>query len=160
MGGYGGYYGGHGLVYGKRSADAEPKADADPWLTYGRYYGHGLGHYEDTVLVLAMVDTMAATDWSMARGLLMLSPRLMLIPTFCIVVWDTMDTVVWDTMDTVLVLAMVDTMAASDWSTARGLLMLSPRLMLIPTFSMEDMEDITDLAMPVMVDMGLDTEDT
>merc|ERR1711942_640887 len=117
----------------------------------------------DTVLVLAMVDTMAATDWSMARGLLMLSPRLMLIPTFCIVVWDTMDTVVWDTMDTVLVLAMVDTMAATDWSTARGLLMLSPRLMLIPTFSMEDMEDmedITDLAMPVMVDMGLDTEDT
>merc|ERR1712000_409346 len=111
MGGYGGYYGGHGLVYGKRSADAEPKADADPWLTYGRYYGHGLGHYEDTVLVLAMVDTMAATDWSMARGLLMLSPRLMLIPTF----------------------SMED---------------------------MEDMEDITDLAMPVMVDTGLDTEDT
>merc|ERR1711942_468329 len=89
---------------------------------------------EDTVLVLAMVDTMAATDWSMARGLLMLSPRLMLIPTFCIVVWDTMDTVVWDTMDMVLVLAMVDTMAATDWSMARGLLMLSPRLMLIPRF--------------------------
>merc|ERR1712000_98274 len=37
---YGGYY------YGKRSADAEPeaKADADPYLLYGGYYGHGLGY--------------------------------------------------------------------------------------------------------------------
>merc|ERR1719220_3376530 len=56
--GYGGYYG-HGLgygygysglgyhglgyrVYGKR--EAEPKADADPYLLYGGYYGHGLGY--------------------------------------------------------------------------------------------------------------------
>merc|ERR1711875_15157 len=73
---------------------------------------------------------------------------------------------VWaTTVDTVLVLAMVDTDMVMDLSMARGLLMLSPRLMLIPTFSMEDitvldMEDITDLAMPVMVDTGLDTEDT
>merc|ERR1712002_1034944 len=38
--GYGGYYG-HGLgYYGKRSADAEPEAKADPY--YG--YGYGLGH--------------------------------------------------------------------------------------------------------------------
>merc|ERR1712039_565476 len=38
---YGGYY------YGKRSADAEPeaKADADPYLLYGGYYGHlGYGY--------------------------------------------------------------------------------------------------------------------
>merc|ERR1719516_344847 len=43
-GGYGGFYG-HGLgyrVYGKR--EAEPKADADPYLLYGGYYGHGLGY--------------------------------------------------------------------------------------------------------------------
>merc|ERR1712033_101151 len=63
---YGGYYGGYGLGYagyglgyagfgypyaagyhylGKRSADAEPeaKADADPALLYGAYYG-GLGY--------------------------------------------------------------------------------------------------------------------
>merc|ERR1711872_813701 len=57
--GYGlGYYGGY---YGKRSADAEPtavaepKADADPYygyyglgyhgLGYARAYGYGLGHY-------------------------------------------------------------------------------------------------------------------
>merc|ERR1712088_471467 len=49
--GYGGYYG-HGLAYygkglgygyyGKR--EAEPKADADPYLLYGGYYGHGLGY--------------------------------------------------------------------------------------------------------------------
>jgi len=65
--GYGGYYGHrlgyagyHGLgYYGKRSADAEPKADADPYyyggyglgyahhgygLGYGGYYGHRLGY--------------------------------------------------------------------------------------------------------------------
>ena len=32
--------------YGKRSADAEPevRADADPYLLYGGYYGHGLGY--------------------------------------------------------------------------------------------------------------------
>merc|ERR1712212_1392692 len=61
--GYGGYghglgygYGYHGLgypglgyrVYGKRSAEAEPKAAADPYLLYGRGYGYGgygYGHY-------------------------------------------------------------------------------------------------------------------
>merc|ERR1719228_712682 len=51
---YGGYYRGYGL-YGKRSADAEPIADAnaeanaDPWYrAYGygrRYYGYGHGYY-------------------------------------------------------------------------------------------------------------------
>merc|ERR1712121_325402 len=68
---YGGYYGhglgyyGHGLGYygypyvyygsKKRSAEAEPspvanpdaspEAEANPWLLYGGYYGHGLGYY-------------------------------------------------------------------------------------------------------------------
>merc|ERR1719308_182948 len=40
-----GYYGHHGLGYsyiGKREAEAEPKADAKPYL-YG-YGGYGLGH--------------------------------------------------------------------------------------------------------------------
>merc|ERR1711872_411381 len=32
-------------VYGKREAEAEPKAAADPYLLYGGYYGHGLGYY-------------------------------------------------------------------------------------------------------------------
>merc|ERR1712055_643429 len=41
--GYGyGYPYGHYGYYGKRSADAEPKAD--PYLLYGGYYGHGLGY--------------------------------------------------------------------------------------------------------------------
>merc|ERR1711868_76217 len=49
-GGYSGYYG-HGLgysgyYYGKREAEAEPKADADPYLLYGGYpyatYGHSV----------------------------------------------------------------------------------------------------------------------
>merc|ERR1711962_749277 len=46
---------GHGFVYGKREAEAEPEAKpeagADPYLLYGRglgyyggYYGHGLGY--------------------------------------------------------------------------------------------------------------------
>merc|ERR1712055_681642 len=52
-GGYGGYglglgyrsygigYGGYGGLYGKREAEAEPKADADPYY----YGGYGLGGY-------------------------------------------------------------------------------------------------------------------
>merc|ERR1712107_283452 len=40
-------YGGYGLgYYGKREAEAAPKAEADPYLLYGSgYYGHGLGYY-------------------------------------------------------------------------------------------------------------------
>merc|ERR1719513_278235 len=57
LGAYGGYGLGYGYggyhYYGKRSADAEPTADAkaEPWY-YGGYgwpyyggYGYGLGHY-------------------------------------------------------------------------------------------------------------------
>merc|ERR1711962_1673790 len=54
--GYGHLRYGHGFVYGKREAEAEPEAkpeaEADPYLLYGRglgyyggYYGHGLGYY-------------------------------------------------------------------------------------------------------------------
>merc|ERR1712234_88785 len=35
------YHGYPYAYYGKRSADAEPKADADPYLLYGGYYGLG-----------------------------------------------------------------------------------------------------------------------
>merc|ERR1712050_830217 len=40
---YGGY--GYGGYYGKRSADAEPKAEADAWYGYGGLYGYGLPAY-------------------------------------------------------------------------------------------------------------------
>merc|ERR1712114_29865 len=74
------------------------------------------------------MDSMA-----MARGLLMLMPSLLLIPTTMV---DTMD-MVWVTM------AAMDTM---DWdmSMARGLLMLMPSLLLIPTMAMVLVLDTVD----------------
>merc|ERR1712080_122526 len=84
------------------------------------------------------MDSMA-----MARGLLMLMPSLLLIPTTMV---DTMD-MVWATM----VATVLDTMA---WDTmARGLLML----MLIPT----TMVDTLDMVWTTMaMDMVWDTVDT
>merc|ERR1712055_595852 len=82
-----------------------------------------------------MVDTMVAMDSmdSMARGPLMLSPRLLPIPTMATTAMAT----VWDT-------DMVDTMAAMDSmdTTARGLLMPSPRP--IPTIL--DTDTVLDTA--------------
>jgi len=84
-----------------------------------------------------MVLDMDTTDipmLTMARGLLMLmlSPRLMLIPTSCMV--DTMD------LDT-MVLDM-DITDIPMLTTERGLLMPNPRLMLILIFSMVDTMDL------------------
>merc|ERR1711994_297766 len=66
LGHYGGYYGyglgyGHGYgfwgrgLWGRKRREADPaatavadpnaEAEADPYLLYGGYYGHGLGHY-------------------------------------------------------------------------------------------------------------------
>merc|ERR1712117_601296 len=43
--GYYGYpYAHHGCYYGKRSADAEPKADADAYYGYAYPYAYGLGY--------------------------------------------------------------------------------------------------------------------
>merc|ERR1712200_381952 len=33
------------VVFAAPEAKSDPKADADPYLLYGGYYGHGLGHY-------------------------------------------------------------------------------------------------------------------
>merc|ERR1712029_481980 len=66
----------------------------------------------------------------MARGLLMLSQRLMLILTF-----STVDITDLDMLDTTTL--PMDTLP----TMARDLLMPSPRLMLILTFSMEDTTD-------------------
>merc|ERR1711915_1029372 len=92
------------------------------------------------------MDTMAIPMLTMARGPLMLSPRLMLIPTSCMV--DTMDL---DTM--VLDMDITDILMLT---TERGLLMPNPRLMLILIFSMVDTMDLdtTVLAMDIpMLDM-------
>merc|ERR1711931_123553 len=60
-----------------------------------------------------------------------------------------------------MVLDMEDIMAMDLDTMERGLLMLSPRLMLIPTFSMEDMEDMDmEDIMAMDSDMDLDTGDT
>merc|ERR1711872_175332 len=94
-------------------------------------------------LMLTLTCSMVDMDWdmldttippmdmdilvTMERGLLMLSPRLMLILIFSMV--DITDSDMLDT--TTLPMAMLPTMA-------RDLLMLSPKLMLILIFSMED----------------------
>merc|ERR1711890_208297 len=83
-----------------------------------------------------------------ARGLLMLMPSLLLIPTTMV---DSMD-MVWATM----VATVLDTM---DWdmSMARGLLMLMPSLLLIPTMAMFLVLDMVDT---MAMDMVWDTVDT
>merc|ERR1711997_190123 len=81
------------------------------------------------------------------RGLLMPSPRLMLMPT-------TMELTVLAMAMVPMVLAMLDTVATPMPTTERGLLMPSPRLMLMPT-TME----LTVLAM-AMVPMVLAMLDT
>merc|ERR1712080_84669 len=94
-----------------------------------------------------MDSAMAMDSMAMARGLLMLMPSLLLIPTTTV---DTMD-MVWATM----VATVLDTMA---WDTmARGLLMLMPSPLLIPT----TMVDTMDMVWATMaMDMVWDTVDT
>merc|ERR1711911_291916 len=89
---------------------------------------------------MAMVPTPMPTT---ERGLLMLSPRLMLMLT-------TMELTVLAMLDTAMVLAMPDTLLPTPMEpmpTERGLLMLSPRLMLLFSTELTDMVD-TVLAMP------------
>ena len=91
-------------------------------------------------------DTTDTDSDTMESVLLKRSPRLLLIPTSCTEdIMDTLDTV--DTMDTH---THITTMA-------RDLLMLSLRLKLTPTFSMEHMDmatlDTVDTTDTHMVDM-------
>merc|ERR1712189_129746 len=79
----------------------------------------------------------------MERGLLMLSPKLMLIPTSCME--DTMD------LDT-MVLDM-DTTDIPMLTTARGLLMLNQRLMPTPTSSMVDTMDLDTMVLAMDIPM-------
>merc|ERR1719295_2314875 len=86
------------------------------------------------------MDTTDILMLTTERGLLMLSPRLMLIPTSCME--DTMD------LDT-MVLDM-DTTDIPMPTMARGLLMLNQRLMPTPTSSMVDTMDL-DMDIPMLV---------
>merc|ERR1712055_1116828 len=98
---------------------------------------------------------------TMARGLLMLSQRLMLVCTMedmaMVLVWDMLDLDIpaLDMLDmVVMVLAMAVLAMLVLATTARGLLMLSQRLMLVCT--MEDMDmvlvwDMLDLDMDIPV---------
>merc|ERR1712198_570216 len=98
----------------------------------------------DTDMAILPTDTPPLD--TMARGLLMLSPRLRLMLVFTMVDMD----MVLD----ILVLAMLDldmlplpTGTPPLDTMARGLLMLSPRLRLMLDFSMEDMDMDLVLAM-------------
>merc|ERR1711970_844778 len=74
----------------------------------------------------------------LARGLLRLSPRLLLIPTTTEVTALATTDMVWDTLDT--------TATDSDTTeSARGLLRLSPRLLLIPTTTEDTAWATTDM---------------
>merc|ERR1712002_1203744 len=144
--GYGGYglgyrsyglgYGGYGLgyrsygYYGKRDADAEPKADADPTTMEAMDWAT-----EAMVLTMeAMVDTVD----TMESVMLMLSLQLLLIPTMAMEAMA-METLDWEASAGDVTVATVATMASVR-------LMLSLLLMLIPT-TMEAM----DMAMELVI---------
>merc|ERR1712165_336020 len=113
-------------------------------------------------MVLAMAVSAMLVLATMARGLLMLSQRLMLVCTMedmdMVLVWDIldldMDIPVLDMLDmVVMVLAMAILVLVT---MVRGLLMLSQRLKLMLVFSMEPMAmvlvlDMLDSDMDILV---------
>merc|ERR1711887_532762 len=120
------------------------------------------------VMVLAMTVSAILVLATMARGLLMLSQRLKLMLVFSM---EPMDMVpVLDMLDSdmdIPVLDMLDMVVMDLATMARGLLMLSQRLMLVCT--MEDMDtvlvwDMLDLDMDIpvldMLDMAVMDSDT
>merc|ERR1739838_514500 len=80
---------------------------------------------------------------------LRLSPKLLLIPTFCMV---DMEDIVVDMVDMVLDMVDMDMDTMDIMASVR--LRLSPRLLLIPTFCMVDMAVILD-----MLDLDMPTTD-
>merc|ERR1719310_2587102 len=96
----------------------------------------------------------------MARGLLMLSPRLMLMLVFTMVDMDmVLDILVLDMLDLdMLDLDMLplptDTPPLD--TMARDLLMLSPRLRLMLVFTMVDMDMVLDIPDSAMLDTDMD----
>merc|ERR1711970_78519 len=95
-------------------------------------------------------DTLDLDTTELARGLLRLRPRLLLIPTTTegIMVLDTaMATtdMVWDTLD------------SDTTELARDLLRLSPRLLLIPTTSEATTDTVWDTPDTTATDSDMDT---
>merc|ERR1712228_606051 len=99
----------------------------------------------DLVITDLDMDTTDILMLTTERGplMLMLSPRLMLIPTFC-----TEDTMDLDTM----VLDM-DTADIPMLTMARDLLMPNPRLMLTLIFSMVDTMDLDTMVLAMAIPM-------
>merc|ERR1712106_1279359 len=107
-----------------------------------------------------MLEHMVPT--TLARDLLMLSPRLMLMPTM--VPMDTLHMVLLlmpipdivdildllDTLDTVPMVPILMLVLMVATTSARGLLMLSPRLMLMPTMVPMDTLHMVLLRMPIL----------
>merc|ERR1711892_17762 len=85
------------------------------------------------VMDMDIMDTMASVR-------LRLSPRLLLILTFCMV---DMEDIVVDMVDMVLDMVVMDMDTMDTMASVR--LRLSPRLLLILTFCMEDMAVILDM---------------
>merc|ERR1712212_1146745 len=109
------------------------------------------------MLDLAMDIPTPLDTTTLARDLLMLSPRLRLMLILLFFMDPIMADMVWVMLD-MLDLAMDIPMLLGTTTLARGLLMLSPRprLMLILLFSMVPM-DMADMAwvMPDMLDMAM-----
>merc|ERR1711944_275965 len=100
-------------------------------------------------MVTTVMLTLMLTDTTTARGLLMLSPRLM--PTMAIMdtAWPITGTVMaWPTTVTMVLML---TLMLTDTTTARGLLMLSPRLMPTMVIIMDTDSPTMGTVMPIMV---------
>merc|ERR1711997_431165 len=101
-------------------------------------------------------------DTTLARGLLMPNPKLMLMlmlmPLSTMV--DTMDTPVLTDMVCTTVDTMVDTTDTATVTLARGPLMPNPKLMLMPLSTMVDTTDTPTDTVDTMADTPPDTVDT
>merc|ERR1712228_847497 len=99
----------------------------------------------DLVITDLDMDTTDILMLTTERGplMLMLSPRLMLIPTSC----------TEDTMDLDTMVLDIDTTDIPMLTMARDLLMLSLRLMLILIFSMVDTMDLDTMVLAMAIPM-------
>merc|ERR1712106_813725 len=116
----------------------------------------------DTVPMVPILMLVLMVATTLARGLLMLSPRLMLMPTMVpmdtlhmvLLLMHILDTVdildLLDTLDTVPMLPILMLVHMVVTTLVRGLLMLSPRLMLTPTMVPMDTLHMVLLLMPIL----------